>query len=73
MLFDDRELATGVKLKDADLVGIPLRVTIGERSIKEGLVELKLRRAKEPVKVKVADAAVEALKLVESELKKLAD
>lgn len=46
-LLDDRDERPGVKFKDADLIGIPLRVTIGEKGLKEGRVELKDRRSGE--------------------------
>ena len=51
VLFDDREERPGVKFKDADLLGIPIRVTIGERSLKEGVMELKLRSGDDVEKV----------------------
>ncbi len=44
MLFDDREATPGVKFNDADLLGLPIRLTIGPRSLKQGAVELKFRR-----------------------------
>jgi len=47
VLFDDRDERAGVKFNDADLIGCPLRVTVGEKGLKEGMVELKLRNAKE--------------------------
>ena len=43
VLVDDREQRPGVKFKDADLIGIPLRVVIGERGLKEGTIEVKWR------------------------------
>ena len=43
VLVDDRDERPGVKFKDADLIGIPLRATIGEKGIAQGTVELKLR------------------------------
>ncbi|HAT60295.1 MAG TPA: proline--tRNA ligase, partial [Opitutae bacterium] len=43
VLVDDRDERPGVKFKDADLIGIPLRVTIGGRGLKEGIVEVKWR------------------------------
>jgi prolyl-tRNA synthetase len=43
VLLDDRDVRAGVKFKDADLLGIPIRVTVGLRGIKEGRVEMKLR------------------------------
>jgi prolyl-tRNA synthetase len=42
-LFDDREESPGVKFNDADLIGLPLRLTVSERSLKRGGVELKRR------------------------------
>lgn len=47
VLFDDRDERAGVKFNDADLIGCPLRVTVGEKALKEGMVELKPRQAKE--------------------------
>jgi len=47
VLFDDREERAGVKFNDADLVGPPIRVTVGEKGLKEGMVELKPRKEKE--------------------------
>jgi len=44
VLYDDRDDRAGVKFNDADLVGIPVRVTVGVRGIKQGIVELKDRR-----------------------------
>lgn len=43
VLLDDREERAGVKFKDADLIGIPLRITIGPKSLKQGKVEIKKR------------------------------
>jgi prolyl-tRNA synthetase len=51
VLYDDRDERAGVKFKDADLIGIPKQVIIGERNLKEGLVEIKDRRTGEAVKV----------------------
>ena len=47
VLFDDRNERAGVKFNDADLIGCPVRVTVGEKGLKEGMVELKLRKEKE--------------------------
>ncbi len=43
VLFDDRDESPGVKFNDADLIGIPLRLTVGNRALKEGGIEAKLR------------------------------
>ena len=53
MLLDDREATPGVKLNDADLLGLPLRLTIGPRSLKAGGAELKPRGASEATIVPV--------------------
>jgi len=45
-LLDDRDLRAGFKFKDADLIGIPVRVTVGEKSLAKDQVELKLRHEK---------------------------
>ena len=47
VLFDDRDERAGVKFNDADLLGVPLHVTVGQRSLARGEVELKLRRTGE--------------------------
>ncbi len=47
VLFDDRDESPGVKFNDADLYGLPLRVTLSKRSLKKGGVELKLRSSKD--------------------------
>jgi prolyl-tRNA synthetase len=44
VLFDDRDERAGVKFNDADLIGCPIRVTVGERGLQNGMVELKRRK-----------------------------
>ncbi|MCD6261838.1 MAG: proline--tRNA ligase [Deltaproteobacteria bacterium] len=53
VIFDDRDERPGVKFKDADLIGIPVRITVGVRGIKKGEVEVKLRNEKETKTVPV--------------------
>ena len=60
VLFDDRKESPGVKFADADLIGIPWRVTISNRSLKNGGVEVKQRRQSDRV-VKALDELVEFL------------
>ena len=65
VLFDEREERPGVKFKDADLLGIPLRVTVGGRGVKEGVAELKERATGKEQKIpldKVVEAVEEFLK-----------
>ena len=52
MLYDDRDERAGAKFKDADLIGIPLRVTVGKRGLAEGALELKVRGDKETTMVR---------------------
>ncbi|PKP23588.1 MAG: proline--tRNA ligase, partial [Bacteroidetes bacterium HGW-Bacteroidetes-22] len=47
VVFDDRDERAGVKFKDADLIGIPLRVIIGQKNLVSGNVELKIRKSGE--------------------------
>ena len=56
VLIDDRAERPGVKFKDADLIGLPLRLTVGGRGLKEGIFELKWRTSKEVRKVAIAEA-----------------
>jgi prolyl-tRNA synthetase len=60
-LLDDRDLRPGPKFKDADLIGFPLRVVIGERGLKEGTIELKWRTKKEPQLVPAETATREII------------
>ncbi|HUV30479.1 MAG TPA: proline--tRNA ligase [Acidobacteriota bacterium] len=63
VLYDDRSERAGVKFNDADLVGMPMRITIGDKSLKEGKVELKARceQALELVSEEEVVAAVEKM------------
>jgi len=60
-LLDDRDARPGSKFADADLIGIPIRITIGDRSLKEGKFELKRRNAAEATMIGI-DGAVAAIK-----------
>ena len=66
VLLDDRDLRAGAKFKDADLIGIPVRVTVGKKALAEGNVELKLRTESQGRKVAVSKAADETVELVYS-------
>jgi prolyl-tRNA synthetase len=60
VLWDDRDERPGVKFKDGDLIGVPLRVTIGAKGLAAGSVELKERAESDPKKVEllpIRDAA----------------
>jgi prolyl-tRNA synthetase len=64
VLLDDRDERPGVMFADMELIGIPHRVVVGERSLKEGLFEYQERREKEPQKL----ARAEVLSLLRSKL-----
>jgi len=71
VLIDDREERPGVKFKDADLIGVPLRITVGEKGLKNGQVELKPRSEPDPKKaelVPLGEAAALLVSRVRSEL-----
>jgi prolyl-tRNA synthetase len=55
-ILDDRDERAGVKFKDADLIGIPLRVTVGQKLLVDGVVEVRIRRTGE-VKILTVDRA----------------
>jgi len=59
VLIDDREESAGIKFKDADLIGIPIHVTVGPKTLKEGAVEIKLRKGGISKKVKIAEVEKE--------------
>jgi len=63
VLFDDRDERAGVKFNDADLIGCSIRLTVGEKGLKEGMVELKLRKEKENQLVP-ADNVIEKVRLI---------
>jgi prolyl-tRNA synthetase len=70
VLYDDREETPGVKFKDADLIGIPLRVTLGEKNLKKGLAEIKKRRTGEILLVKKEEALSKVKEMIDQEMGK---
>lgn len=69
VLLDDRDLRAGVKFNDADLLGTPVRVTVGMRNLKNGEVEMKLRTEKESSRVPLQDVPA----LIKQKVKELYD
>jgi prolyl-tRNA synthetase len=63
-LMDDRDERPGVKFKDADLIGISLRVTVGQKGLARGVVELRERREKINHELAVGDAAAHVVRIV---------
>ena len=62
VLFDDRDERAGVKFNDADLIGCPIRITVGEKNLKEGMVELKPRKEKVNTLVRIENLVEEIKK-----------
>jgi prolyl-tRNA synthetase len=67
VLFDDRDIRPGVKFKDADLIGMPLQVIIGEKNLKNNQIEIKIRRGSETRKIS-ADNAVDEIIAIYNEI-----
>ncbi|MCQ2560182.1 MAG: His/Gly/Thr/Pro-type tRNA ligase C-terminal domain-containing protein, partial [Clostridia bacterium] len=66
-VLDDRNERPGVKFKDADLIGYPLRLIIGKKTLEEGTVELKFRRSGEMEVLPLAEAVARIQAIVEAE------
>jgi prolyl-tRNA synthetase len=71
VLYDDRDERPGSKFKDADLIGIPLRVAVGKKSLAEGKLEVKWRKDKQAELVDAASAAATIIERVRGELARL--
>lgn len=63
VLYDDRHASAGVKFNDADLIGIPLRLTVSKRSVKEGAIEAKWRNRHERLQLGEDGLAIELARL----------
>jgi len=64
VVLDDRKERPGIKFNDADLIGYPLRVTIGNKTKKEGIVEIKVRATGEEMAVPYEEAADKLVELI---------
>ncbi len=67
VLIDDREERAGVKFKDADLIGIPLQLIIGEKNLEKGFVEIKSRKTNQKELVGVEEAVDKILDTIRSQ------
>ena len=63
ILRDDRADTAGVKFNDADLIGISIRVTVGDRKLRNGEIEIRLRNERESIDVPVKEAAIQIVHL----------
>ena len=69
VVVDDRDERAGVKFKDADLIGIPLRITLGAKNLAEGKIEMRWRKSGETVLVPLDEAGEVIEKTIREELK----
>ncbi|HYW29233.1 MAG TPA: proline--tRNA ligase [Gaiellales bacterium] len=65
VLFDDRDASPGVKFADAELIGAPVRITVGKRTVSEGTVDIQARRGREQSSMDVQDAGQRARSILE--------
>jgi prolyl-tRNA synthetase len=68
VIFDDRDERAGVKFKDADLIGIPLRIIIGQKNLVQGKVELKIRKTGENKLYSLQEIVQEVKQIIEQDL-----
>jgi prolyl-tRNA synthetase len=68
VIFDDRDERAGVKFKDAELIGIPLRITIGQKNLSQGNVELKIRKTGENTIYSLQEIVQKIKQIIEQEL-----
>lgn len=64
-LLDDRKERPGVKFNDADLIGIPLRITIGTRSLKNNLIEARVRRTGEEMQIGLEESVERIIEILD--------
>jgi prolyl-tRNA synthetase len=72
VLYDDRVERPGIKFKDADLIGVPVRIVLGEKNYAEGFAELRDRKTGETERVALADVVGRAAALLEQKKKECA-
>ena len=66
VLLDDRKERAGVKFKDADLIGYPIRITVSPKLLPENEVEIKIRKTGEAINVKLEDVAAKVQELLKT-------
>ncbi|KAA0890577.1 proline--tRNA ligase [Pusillimonas sp. ANT_WB101] len=66
VILDDRDTRPGIMFADWELIGVPLRITVGDRGLKDGIVEVQPRRAEAADKVAVSSAVAHVLQQLES-------
>lgn len=71
VLYDDRDERAGVKFNDADLLGIPIRLTIGRRGVQNGIAEVKLRQDDESGELPLDDIVARVQALIDEEAERI--
>jgi prolyl-tRNA synthetase len=66
VIVDDRDIRPGIMFADWELIGVPLRITVGDRGLKDGIVEIQSRRQQEAEKIAVDQALTHALHALKS-------
>ncbi|MEO0255521.1 MAG: proline--tRNA ligase [candidate division WOR-3 bacterium] len=69
-IIDNREETPGIKFKDADLIGVPIRVTLG-KNIEKGLIDIFIRESKEKIEVNLKDITLKTKEIIEKKKKEL--
>ena len=67
VLMDDRDERAGVKFNDADLIGIPIRLTIGNKTLKENSAEMKMRNSNDVSLIRLDEVKKKVLEIVKTE------
>ncbi|MDD4572172.1 MAG: His/Gly/Thr/Pro-type tRNA ligase C-terminal domain-containing protein, partial [Clostridia bacterium] len=70
VVIDDRKERPGVKFNDADLIGYPLRIVVGSKSLAKGVVEVKIRATGETMEIPVEEITEWTKKRIGEELTK---
>ncbi|PKN87566.1 MAG: proline--tRNA ligase [Deltaproteobacteria bacterium HGW-Deltaproteobacteria-1] len=68
VIIDDRDERAGVKFKDADLIGIPLRIVVGSKNLAQGRVELKIRRSGESSLYAIGEIVAQVRKIIAADM-----
>jgi prolyl-tRNA synthetase len=69
VLYDDRDLSPGAKFKDADLLGIPFRIVVGQRGLSAGELEFVVRQSREKSTLKISGTTASDVQKLVAELK----
>ena len=67
VLYDDRDIRAGAKFADAELIGVPIRVTIGRRAA-EGVAEIDIRETGEKIEVNIIDVLAKVKEIISSKM-----